>query len=174
MVLTLLRHAAPLVEYHGCYNGQTDIPIDTALFEHVKIQPLLHHPFDRIYTSDLIRCRATLEQMKINDFITDPRLREVRFKPAVEGKKFSDVEQMEGYSSELLDSQENWHNFICDEPRQLFQERIQSFLNDLPKNETLLICTHGGVIAMMLSLLAPQRSNTPLAYLDHISLTISL
>lgn len=174
MDLTLLRHAAPLAKYHGCYNGHTDITIDPKHFEYAKVASLAQCRYDRIYTSDLLRCRATLEQMHINDFIADPSLREVRFKPAIEGKRFADIEQMEGYSSDLLTSRESWHEFICDEPFHLFQKRIQRFLEELPHDQTILICTHGGVIAMMLSLLAPQRPNMPLGYLDHISLTLSL
>lgn len=174
MDLTLLRHAAPMAKYQGCYNGHTNIAIDPKHFEYDKIASLAQRRYDRIYTSDLIRCRATLEQMQINDYILDERLREVRFKPAIEGKRFADIEQMEGYSPELLTTQESWHAFICDEPLQTFRERIQHFLEELPRDQTILICTHGGVIAMMLSVLAPQSPAASLAYLDHISLTISL
>lgn len=168
MVLTLLRHASPAVEYRGCYNGHTDIPIDVALFEQDKIQPLANRPFDRIYSSDLQRCTATLEMMGITAFITDSRLREVRFKPSIEGKTFSQIEASEDFDPRALDSREAWHHYVCDESLPSFRTRIQSFLDELDGHENVLICSHGGTIRMILSLLNPAIEDKPLGYLDHI------
>lgn len=172
MGLTLLRHAPPPLEYHGCYNGHTDIPIDTALFEHDKIQSLLHRSFDRIYSSDLQRCSATLEMMGIPSFTTDPRLREVRFKPSLEGKTFSQIEASEDFDPRSLDSREAWHHYVCDESLCLFQTRIQSFLDELDGHENVLICSHGGTIRMILSLLNPVIEDKPLGYLGHITISL--
>jgi alpha-ribazole phosphatase/probable phosphoglycerate mutase len=171
MELTLLRHASPYGEYHGCYNGHTDIPIDTALFEHDKIQSLLNCPFDRIYSSDLQRCTATLEMMGITAFTTDSRLREVRFKPSIEGKTFAQIEASIDFDPHALDSKEAWHQYICDESLPIFRVRIQNFLNEFSEDESVLICTHGGTIAMFLSVLNPEISYPPLDYLGHITLS---
>lgn len=167
MALILLRHAPPAAEYHGCYNGHTDIAIDPALFDETKIEPLLHHRFDRVYASDLRRCTQTLRCMGIEPFRTDPRLREVRFKPSIEGKRFEQIERMEGFDPRCLESIESWHAFVCDEPLEAFRERVRSFLEELPRDETILICSHGGTIGMIRSLLDPAPSHTPLGYLDH-------
>lgn len=172
MALTLLRHAPLQAKHHGCYNGHTDIPIDTALFERDKIQTLLSRPFDRVYSSDLQRCTATLETMGITAFTPDPRLREVRFKPFIEGKTFSQIEASENFDPRSLDSREAWHHFICDESLPLFRARIQSFLEELEYDKNVLICTHGGTIRMILSLLNPAFEDKSLGYLDHITLSL--
>jgi alpha-ribazole phosphatase/probable phosphoglycerate mutase len=173
MELTLLRHASPYEKFHGCYNGHTDIPIDVTRFEHHKIQPLLHRHFDRIYSSDLQRCTATLEIMGITPFTPDPRLREVRFKPFIEGKTFAQIEASENFDPHALDSKEAWHQYICDESLPIFRVRIQNFLNECSEDGSVLICTHGGTIAMFLSLINPEISYPPLDYLGHITLSFN-
>jgi alpha-ribazole phosphatase/probable phosphoglycerate mutase len=172
MALTLLRHASPPLEYHGCYNGHTDIPIDTAFFEQNKIQPLANRPFDRIYSSDLQRCTATLEMMGITAFTTDSRLREVRFKPPIEGKTFSQIEASEDFNPHALDSREAWHRYVCDESLPSFRTRIQSFLDELEQDKNILVCAHGGTIRMILSLLSQSIEDKPLGYLNHITVSL--
>ena len=172
MELTLLRHASPHWEYHGCYNGHTDIPIDVTRFEHDKTQPLLHRPFDRIYSSDLQRCTSTLETMGITAFTTDPRLREVRFKPSIEGKIFAQIEASEDFDPRVLDSREAWHHYVCDESLPIFRTRIESFLNELEHDKKILVCAHGGTIAMILSLLNPALEDQAVGYLDYITVTL--
>lgn len=172
MELTLLRHAPPPREYHGCYNGHTDIPIEEALFAPEGVQPLLHRRFDRIFSSDLQRCTATLEMIGFTTFTPDIRLREVRFKPSVEGKLFSEIEALDDFSPHVLKSKESWHHYICDESLPVFQARIQNFLNGLNHDEVVLICTHGGTIDMILSLLDPNVTHKSLKYLEHITITL--
>ncbi|MDP3119422.1 MAG: histidine phosphatase family protein [Sulfuricurvum sp.] len=172
MHLTLLRHAPPYPEYHGCYNGHTDIPIDASLFDHDKIQALLHRRFDRIYSSDLQRCTTTLETMGFASFTTDPRLREVCFKPSIEGKTFAQIEASDGFDPRVLDSMETWHHYVCDESLSIFRTRIQSFLDELAHDKNILICAHGGTITMILSLLNSTVEYKPLGYLDHISVSL--
>ncbi|MCK9371912.1 MAG: histidine phosphatase family protein [Sulfuricurvum sp.] len=167
MGIILLRHAPPAAEYHGRYNGHTDIPIDPTLFDETKIAALAHQKFDRIYASDLCRCTETLRRMGMEHFTTDPRLREVRFKPLIEGKSFEQIERMENFDPRALESMESWHAYVCDEPLEMFRERVQSFLEELPNDETILICSHGGTIGMIRSLLDTTPASTPLGYLDH-------
>jgi len=172
MELTLLRHAPPHREYHGCYNGHTDIPIDTALFDPGKIESLLHHQFDRIYSSDLKRCTSTLTMMGITVFTTDIRLREVCFKPSIEGKNFAQIEAADDFNPHCLDSQESWHDYICEESRDTFSSRIESFLKELPRDKTILICAHAGTIQKILSLLASVTISKPLNYLEYTKVRI--
>jgi alpha-ribazole phosphatase len=171
MALTLLRHAAPPLAYHGRYIGHTDIGIDPALFDTVKAARIHNMHYDRVYCSDLVRCTETLQKMNIEPFITDPRLREVRFKPSVEGKNFAEIEAMETYDPRFLESMESWHDFVCDEPLEAFRSRIENFLEELPEEENILICTHGGTIAMILSILEPGLDASPCDYLGHIFLS---
>lgn len=172
MELTLLRHAPPAVDYHGRYIGHTDIPIDETLFKRDKTEPLSNQDFDRIYSSDLKRCIQTFKTIGIHSFTIDSRLKEVRFKPSIEGKTFSEIEAMDSFNPDALDSKESWHRFVCDEPIEVFQARIESFLNELPKEGNVLICAHGGTIAMILSLLNPALLDGPLGYLDYITVSL--
>ena len=170
MALILLRHAAPASHLQGRYYGHTDIPIDPALFDRAKIEPLLHRTFDAVYSSDLRRCTGTLKMMGITDYLSDHRLREVRFKEDVEGKTFEEVSALEGFSPSLLESEERWHGFVCAESKGAFGERIRSLLASLPKEGEILVCAHGGSIGLIASILAPSRPHTPIGYLDHIIL----
>ncbi len=172
MELTLLRHAPLPAMYHGRYIGHTDIMIDDTLFERDKIEHLLNQTFDRIYSSDLVRCTATLEIMGMKPFTTDSRLREVRFKPSIEGKSFFQIEAMDDFTLEALDSKENWHQLICEESSLMFQSRIENFLQDLPRESKVLICTHGGTIGMILALITPDYSDIPLGYLEYITVSL--
>lgn len=166
MSLTLLRHAPPPLAYHGRYIGHTDIPIDLALFTPITL-PLT---YDRVYSSDLSRCTQTLEQLGYEDFQSDERLREVRFKAPFEGKSFDEIERMEIYNPSFLESQERWHDFVCDESIEEFRGRIASFLDDLPREQNILICAHGGTIGEILS----QLHQTPrmLDYLEYTIVTV--
>lgn len=166
MVLTLLRHAPLPAEYSGRYIGHTDIAIDPALF--APITP--PQAYDRIYSSDLIRCTQTLERLGYQNFCTNERLREVRFKEQFEGKSFEEIERTEEYDPCFLESEEQWHDFVCDESREAFRERIASFLDDLPRHQHILVCSHGGTIAEILSQLhqIPKR----LDYLEYTIVTV--
>jgi alpha-ribazole phosphatase len=166
MDLTLLRHAPPSIAYQGRYLGHTDIPIDPELFTPIS----LPHTYDAIYSSDLLRCTQSLEALGYVDVITDKRLREVRFKERFELKSFAEIEKMEGYHPCVLDSQEAWHDFVCDESREAFAGRVASFLDDLPREGKVLICSHGGTIAAILTFLKcePQR----LDYLEYTIVTV--
>ncbi|MDP3267088.1 MAG: histidine phosphatase family protein [Sulfuricurvum sp.] len=172
MELTLLRHAAPNITYQQRYIGHTDISIDNTLFEHNKIEHLLHQKFARIYSSDLKRCIQTLETIGIHSCTIDPRLREVRFKPSIEGKTFSEIEAMDSFNPDALDSKEEWHRFVCDESSLMFQSRIESFLNELPKEGNVLICAHGGTMRMLLSLIDSTLPDRHLEYLDTITISL--
>lgn len=166
MSLTLLRHAPLAKEYHGRHIGHTDTPIDPVLFTPITL-PLA---YDLIYSSDLSRCTQTLEQLGYQDFQTDKRLREVRFKTSFEGKRFDEIERMEIYEPSFLESQERWHDFICDESVEEFRGRIASFLDDIPLEQNILVCAHGGTIAEMLSLLnVPSKR---LGYLEYTIVTV--
>lgn len=174
MELTLLRHAAPPLAYHGCHIGHTDIDIDERLFDYDKVQPVTRQHYDAVYSSDLRRCTATLKRMGIENFILDARLREVRFKPGIEGKTFAEIEKQGDFDPHFLNSPESWHRYVCDESRESFRSRIRSFLDELPQDSRVLLCTHAGTIAMIFSILKPMLPPLSFGYQDHTRLIISI
>ena len=153
MALTLLRHAPLPQRYAHRYNGWSDLSIDESLFDEREVSILKHIDFDFIYSSDLTRCMQTLEKMDIDDYFTDARLREVRFRDEIEGLNFNEIEKLPSYKTQYLENQQAWHKYICQEHPALFEARIQSFLNDLPKDKEILICSHAGTLQKMMILL---------------------
>jgi alpha-ribazole phosphatase/probable phosphoglycerate mutase len=149
------------VEYHGRTIGHTDISIDLTLFNAIAL-PM---PYDAIYSSDLRRCTQSLETLGYLDFTTDERLREVTFKKHFEGKSFEEIERMEEYDPSFLESQESWHTFICEESREHFRRRIETFLGELHPHKNILVCSHGGTIREILSLLKSEPKS--LGYLEY-------
>ncbi len=166
MALTLLRHAALAPRHAHRYNGWTDISIDDDLFDEKEISILKRIDFDFVYSSDLSRCMQTLERMEIDDYFTDARLREVRFRDEIEGLNFNEIEKLPSYKKEYTDHRDRWHQYICQEHPALFEARIRSFLKDLPKDKELLICSHGGTLQKMMALLGYAKQN--IDYLEWI------
>ena len=166
MALTLLRHAALPKENEHRYNGWTDLNIDPALFDTQKVALITQQKFDIIYSSDLVRCQQTLEMMGIEEYITDERLREVRFKEEIEGLNFNEIEKLDSYKSSYIEERASWHDYICDESQTDFEARIHSFLEDLPVNKEILICSHGGTLQKMMAQLGYAKNK--IAYLEHI------
>jgi broad specificity phosphatase PhoE len=153
MALTLLRHSALHPSLQRRFNGWTDIPPEPSLFKPENYEILHRISFDAVYTSDLIRCVRTLEMANITSYITDARLREVRFKAHIEGKTFRDVEKMKGYDDSLLNDPRSWHAFVCAESYEYFEKRIAAFLDSIDMCKEILVCTHGGVMATAMRLL---------------------
>jgi len=166
MALTLLRHAALPKENEHRYNGWTDLNIDPELFDAQKVALLDRQKFDFIYSSDLVRCQQTLEMMGITEYISDERLREVRFKAEIEGLNFNEIEKLDSYKSSYIEERESWHDYICEESQEHFEARILSFLEDLPSNKEILICSHGGTLQKMMALLGYAKNK--IDYLEHI------
>jgi len=167
MALTLLRHAPLHPHYQKRYNGWTDLPIEPTLFEMEKVRLLQIQKFDLVYTSDLQRCTQTLEQIGIQEYIPDERLREVRFKIHIEGKSFKEVSALPSYRESLLENSEVWHDYLCAESQQRFEARILSFLAALPPQKEILLCSHAGTLQKIMHFLT-HSSNHKIDYLDFI------
>ena len=166
MALTLLRHAALPKKNEHRYNGWTDLNIDPTLFDAKKVALLSKQKFDLIYSSDLARCQQTLEMMGIDDYISDERLREVQFREEIEGLNFNEIEKLDSYKTSYIEEKESWHNYICAESQEAFETRIKSFLEDLPSNKEILICSHGGTLQKMMAILGYAKNK--IAYLENI------
>jgi broad specificity phosphatase PhoE len=145
MGITVLRHGAVEKRYQKRYLGHTDVDIDKSLFYMEKVEFLKNKKFDFIYCSELKRTAQTLKMIGF-DAIKDARLNEVRFKNEVELKSFEELEKLDSYKKEYLNSFDSWYDFICAEKRDEFQKRVESFMKELPKGKEVLICTHWGVL----------------------------
>lgn len=166
MAITLLRHASLGKQHAHRYNGWTDIRIDPLLFDVKKVSILKNIHFDFIYSSDLKRCTQTLDFMNIEDYSTDSRLREVRFKDEIEGKTFQEVKKLPSYKSLYIEERDRWHRYICEEHPKVFEERIKSFLAELPQDKEILICSHSGTLQKMMVLLGYAKHK--IEYLEWI------
>lgn len=153
MAITFLRHASLPKRYHKRYNGWRDIPIEPQTIPKEAYFFLERLSFDKVYSSNLQRCTQTLERVGICSYQTDARLREVAFKPWVEGRSFEEISQRISYHPSLLESEKRWHRFICQESLFQFEKRLNDFLATLDPTKEILICSHGGSIKKMLSLL---------------------
>jgi broad specificity phosphatase PhoE len=164
MSLTLLRHAPLAKKYQKRYVGWEDIPLDEALF----FTPTLPKKrFDAIYSSDLKRCIQTVTKLGFN-YTKDYRLREVRFKKEIALKSFQEVEKLPSFKAEYLENSTLWHHYIAQESPEEFAQRIENFLQELPKGKEILICTHAGVIRHILT--TQNSTKTSLDYLESITL----
>ncbi len=166
MALTLLRHAALPPHYAHRYNGWSDISIDPARFEPKKVEILQNIKFDFVYSSDLVRCMQTLDRMGIEEYFADTRLREVRFRDEIEGLNFNEIEKLPSFKQAYLSDRQRWHHYICDEHPALFEARVRSFLQDLPREKEILICSHAGTLQKMLLLLGYAKEK--IDYLEWI------
>lgn len=172
-VITLLRHAALPLKYQKRYIGHSDIEIDLNLVDYEKLEELKEVKYDFVFSSDLKRCTQTLDLLDLK-YEKDSRLREVEFKNEFEGLNFSEVEKTQNFKKEYLDSSKTWHEFICKEPYEKFEARINSFITELPKNKNILICSHGGAIRMLYSKLLNkdyEKLFLDISYLDHIDIS---
>ena len=65
-----------------------------------------------------------------------------------------------------VEEKESWHDYICEETQEAFEARIKDFLEDLPTNQEILICSHGGTLQKMMAILGYAKNK--IAYLEHI------
>lgn len=152
MAITLLRHAALPLEYQKCYIGHSDIEIDFNLFDVNKVTTIHANSYDLVFCSDLKRTQTTLDLLG-KTYLIDSRLKEVKFKDRFEGMNFSEVEKDNDFDAKYLESYFTWHDFICEESLEDFQNRVEDFLYHLPIKKNILICSHAGVIKMIYSIL---------------------
>ncbi len=151
-LITLLRHAPLPFKYQKCFIGHSDIQIDLTLTDISKLEIIKHRKYDYVFSSDLKRCRQTLDLINL-DYTKDDKLREVNFKEEFEGKNFDEIEKLDSYDDKYLSSMKIWHEYICQESFSSFENRIKCFLNTLPKDKDILICAHAGSIKMIYSIL---------------------
>jgi len=154
MKITLVRHAEVIEEYIGKYNGHIDIPISENGKQQAKelAEKLSHIKFDKIYCSDLLRAKQTLEQFKLNqEVIYSDQLREKSWGKD-EGKSFDDI---------IADGREyknfeQWIDVLDGESITDYKNKIENYFNNIifkNKKNNILVITHSGVIKTLLSVL---------------------
>lgn len=173
-LITLLRHAPLALVYQKCFIGHSDLDIDLTLTDISKLETIKNRKYDFVFSSDLKRCTQTLDLIDLK-YKKDSRLREVEFKKEFEGKNFYEIEKLDSYNKKYLLSMKMWHEYICQETFLSFENRIKCFLNTLPKEKNILICSHAGSIKMIHSILKNENyenSSFKIDYLESINLNI--
>ncbi len=180
MKITLVRHSEVIKEYQGKYNGHIDISLSQKGRSDAKelAKKLQTTAFDKIYCSDLLRTRETLEAFKYTlEPIYTKELREKSWGKH-EGKSFQEI-QDEGVEYKDF---EQWISALDGEDFSIYKQRIQKYFYETIFKEdakNILVVTHSGVIKTLLSLVnnisIEEAFVTPLPYSSFITLdTMSL
>ena len=175
--ITLLRHAPVKKRYLNSFNGWIDIDIEIA-YNDKKINNLKkilrNNNFDRIYSSDLIRCKNTLKLLEFEKFEVMKEFREIAFKDFAEGKNFDDIQKSVKIPDNAFDNIERWSDFIAKESYEEFIKRIKRGI-EKTEGKNILLCTHGGVIAVFAHLYLNQNLfSKKINYLDLLVINDSL
>ena len=116
----------------------------------------MNEKIDIIFSSDLKRCRESLELLEIDKDIKQhfsENLREINF-GILEGKTYKEIEeQFPDYVNEMKN---NWRNFKAEGGESLsdLQKRSVAKINKIKnecKNKKILVVAHAGVIQSLIS-----------------------
>ena len=180
MKITLVRHSEVIKEYQGKYNGHIDISLSLKGINDARelAQKLKDKEFDKVYCSDLLRAKETLNELNLD--IKPIYTKELREKSwgRHEGKSFEEI-QAEGIEYKNF---EQWISALDGEDFSIYQERVQKYFYETIFKEdmqNILVVTHSGVIKTLLSIVKDislkEAFSTNLPYSSFITLdTISL
>ncbi len=158
----LLRHGATQANQDGRYVGRTDLPLSPeGLAQLLQLKEAYDYPGAvRFFTSPLTRCRQTLQVLypQCEPTVVDG-LAECDF-GEWENKSLRDLKEderflqwMEGATRDIPDgeSSEDFRARVC--------EAFEGIVNELifAGDTEAVICTHGGVITMLMQLYALPR-----------------
>lgn len=167
MRLTFIRHAEVLESYQGRYYGHLDIPLSKYGKAQAKevAQKLSLEKFDKVYSSDLLRCRQTVEALDLHqEVLFTEQLREKSW-GRDEGKSFEEILQ----EGRVYKNFEQWLSELDGERIESYKERIKNYFYKTifqSKEKNILIITHAGVIRTFLSIM----QNITLEESFHISI----
>lgn len=158
MYIYLVRHGESIGNAQKLFFGHTDYPLTPLGCIQAKqaAEKLSCIPFSRCCASDLSRAWKTAQICLTHREIWPekcPALRE-QFMGALEGKTWSEAEQM--YGGALEDFLDNWYNKTIAgmEPAKLMEQRIETCLKQiLEQGEDTLIVAHNGTLTLILKLL---------------------
>jgi len=153
VIITLVRHGEVLEEYQGKYNGHIDIglSVNGKLQAKELGKKLKDRDFDRVYCSDLLRARETLQAFELDLEVSYTKELREKSWGRHEGKSFDEI-QKEGIEYENF---EQWIRALDGEDIDEYKEKIKHyFYKTLLKQESknILVVTHAGVIKTILHL----------------------
>lgn len=157
MQVYLIRHTKPDIAKGICY-GQTDVPVDAALFEEElkRIQSTLPDDIQCYYSSPLTRCIQLAKRLS-SVVVTDPRLLELNF-GKWEGQAWDDIDR-----TELDPWMENFVDLAPPKGESYVElyNRMLAFMEALLEKEvqTVAVITHAGVIRSFISWLLDLELN---------------
>lgn len=174
-IITWVRHGQSEWNAIGRWQGHSDIPLSPlgeAQAKALKTR-LRTQDFDLIYSSDLIRANQTgVLALPNSEIISDPRLREINF-GIFEGQT------SDGLSEEARKEVYSWWGRPYDskltegESMQCLQDRVQDWMDELPKSCHVLVFTHGGVVRNAVwQIVGPPSNGEWSVVVDNTSLTV--
>jgi len=154
--LLLLRHGETGEQYAGRYMGSTDVPLSEQGRRQVSTMKIIlqDEKIDRCLCSPMLRCRdtarAVLEPGGI-DLEIDPDLREIDF-GQWEGKGFDEIARTSPDRVRRWVAFDNDFAFPGGERIGDFLERTRRIAQRVSEDPapTILLCTHGGVIRILI------------------------
>lgn len=153
--ITWVRHGQSEWNAVGKWQGQTDVPLSE--LGRQQAQALgrrlarLAPQFDLVVTSDLVRASETAElALQASglavELAREPRLREIKF-GSIEGKS------REQFTPQEREHISTWWRSPYDivlqgggESMTEVRQRVDAWMNELPKEARVLVFSHGGVI----------------------------
>ena len=147
MEITLIRHTSVAVEHGICY-GQTDVDVArTFPYEAKEVADRLKGlTFDRVYTSQLSRCRKLASYCGYSDAIVDPRLLEMNFGDweMCEYDRIVDIRLQEWFDDYMNIAPTGGESAM--QQRERFLDFINTLRNELNQEASVAIFTHGGIL----------------------------
>ena len=129
MKITLVRHGEVTKKYLGKYNGHIDIELSANGLQQVLElgEELQKNNYDKIYCSDLLRARQTLEEFKLGqEVVYTQELRE-KYWGRHEGKSFEEISK-EGI---VYENFEQWISSLDGESIFDFEQRVKEYFNEI-------------------------------------------
>ncbi len=152
MKITLVRHAEVIEPYQGKYNGHIDIPLSQNGKKQAQelANSLQNEKFDKIYCSDLLRTRETLEAFKLNqETVFSDKLREKSWGKH-EGKSFEEI-LSQGIKYHNF---EQWLSHLDGEDISSYRVKVKEYFYEVilqDESKNILIITHSGFIKTLIS-----------------------
>ena len=160
MKLTLIRHTAVAVPRGVCY-GQTDVALSETFPEEAECvaRQLTNYSFDRVYTSPLSRCVGLAERCGFPDAVRDERLMEMNFGDWEMCKydEISDARLQQWFDDFINVAPTGGES--CMQQRARFLDFINTLRTGLPRDASVALFTHGGILIHALNIFGGKDYN---------------
>ena len=156
MKVYFIRHGQTERNLLGLWSGWADVPLtEKGRSDAERVGKTVRHiPFDRVYTSDLVRARETA-RIALPSYVAEPTalLRELDVGRIIDDR-ISDMSE-----EELKKTDECGFAAYGGESNGDLDKRILSFLSEIEaaECENIAVFTHGGVLCEMLELTVGVR-----------------